>query len=121
MPMKTGLLFLAALLYAGSALPPLHAESITAQEAKKHVGENATVCGRIASERKASNSKGQPTFINLDAAYPNQIFTALVWGEDRARVGELPGEGARLCVQGVIADYKGIPQIVVRDKNQITR
>jgi hypothetical protein len=42
------------------------AQEIPATEAAKHIGENATVCGTIASEHTATSSKGTPTFINLD-------------------------------------------------------
>jgi hypothetical protein len=105
----------------GSMLAPVSAQSITAAEAAKHIGEIATVCGRVASETTATSSKGQPTFVNLDSAYPKQIFTALVWGEDRDKVGELPPEGAHMCVKGSISSYKGVPEIVVREKSQITR
>ena len=41
----------------------------------------------MASEHFAARSKGQPTFINLDAAYPHQVFTILIWDEDLRRVG----------------------------------
>jgi hypothetical protein len=109
------------ILCAWLVLAPLNAQSISTAEASKHLGENTTVCGRVASERTATNSKGQPTFINLDSAYPNQVFTALVWGEDRNKVGELPPEGAHMCVKGLITNYKGVPEIVVRDKEQISR
>jgi hypothetical protein len=77
------------------------AQSITAADAKNHIGEQATVCGKVASEHTATSSRGEPTFINLDAAYPNQIFTILVWGDDRQKVGELPREGSRVCATGV--------------------
>ena len=46
------------------------AHEIPATEAVKHVGENATVCGRIASEHTATSRKGTPTFINLDRPQP---------------------------------------------------
>jgi hypothetical protein len=103
------------------AVIPATAQSISAAEASRHIGENATVCGRVASERTATSSKGQPTFINLDSAYPNQVFTALVWGDDRNKIGELPPEGAHMCVKGPITNYKGVPEIVVKEKDQISR
>ena len=28
--------------------------------------------------------------INLDRPYPNQVFTLLIWGEDRDQVGKIP-------------------------------
>lgn len=102
------------------SLTPAGATTISAAEAKNHVGENATVCGNVAGERTATSSKGEPTFINLDAAYPNQVFTILVWGEDRQRVGALPREGSRVCAAGVIQNYRGVPEIVVRSSGQLS-
>src|SRR5271157_1658342 len=61
------------------ALLPAVAETITAADVKNHIGEQATVCGTVASEKTAMSSRGEPTFINLDSAYPNQIFTILAW------------------------------------------
>jgi DNA/RNA endonuclease YhcR with UshA esterase domain len=97
------------------------AQSITAADAKNHIGEQATVCGKVASEHTATSSRGEPTFINLDAAYPNQIFTILVWGDDRQKVGELPREGSRVCATGVIQEYRGVPEIVVRSSGQLSK
>jgi hypothetical protein len=85
------------LLLFAIALIPAKAQSISAVDAKAHIGENATVCGKVASEHTATSSRGEPTFINLDAAYPNQVFTILVWGDDRSKVGELPRVGSRVC------------------------
>jgi hypothetical protein len=58
---------------------------ITAREAKDHVGEVRTVCGKVASTHYAAGSKGQPTFLNLDEPYPGEIFTILIWGSDRSK------------------------------------
>ena len=62
--------------------------TIPATEAAKHVGEKTTVCGVVASTHYASGRKGQPTFLNLDKPYPNAIFTALIWGENRSKFNE---------------------------------
>ena len=53
-------------------------ERIAPVQAKDYVGQVATVCGKVAGVHQAMRSKGQPTFINLDAAYPSQIFTILI-------------------------------------------
>jgi hypothetical protein len=97
------------------------AQSLTTAQAKAHQGENATVCGVVASERTATTSRGEPTFINLDAAYPNQVFTILVWGNDRKNVGELPHVSSHVCAKGLITDYHGAPEIVVRSSGQLSR
>lgn len=100
-----------ALMLASSALI---AQTITTSEAAKHIGERETVCGTIAGEHTAASSRGTPTFINLDRAYPNQVFTLLIWGDDRARVGTVP-ESGRICATGLIRAYRGSPEIVLRD------
>jgi endonuclease G len=77
------------------------------------------ICGVVASERTATSSRGNPSFINLDAAYPNQVFTILVWGEDIKKVGELPPVGSHVSAKGQITDYHGVPEIVVRSSGQL--
>ena len=37
------------------------AQTLTASQAKSHEGEKSTVCGRVASERTATSSRGEPT------------------------------------------------------------
>lgn len=94
---------------------------ISAAEAKNHVGERATVCGEVASTHYAARSRGNPTFINLDKPYPDQIFTVLIWGSDRPKFGD-PEEmyrNKRICATGKIADYKGVPEIVAYEPSQI--
>jgi DNA/RNA endonuclease YhcR with UshA esterase domain len=99
-----------------------HAQSsISATEARNHVGEKATVCGEVASAKYAARSRGNPTFLNLDKPYPNQIFTVLIWGSDRAKFGD-PEQTYRdkhICVTGKISDYKGTPEMIASDPAQI--
>jgi hypothetical protein len=112
-------LAVAAMLLLWAALG--QAQTLTASQAKAHEGESATVCGKVASEKTAVSSRGKPTFINLDSAYPNPVFTILVWDDDRKNVGELPHVGSRVCVTGLIKDYRGVPEIVVRSSGQFSQ
>lgn len=97
-------------------------KNLTPSEAKEHFGETATVCGEVVSTRYAESSKGQPTFLNLDQPHPNQIFTAVIWSENRSKFGKPEDEykGKRICVSGKITAYAGQPEIVVSDPKQIT-
>ena len=94
---------------------------LTTAEAGKHVGENATVCGLVASAHFAATSRGRPTFLNLDEPYPRQIFTVLIWGSERFRFGtpERAYSNKHVCVTGTIASYRGIPEIVANAPSQI--
>ncbi len=92
--------------------------TITAAQAREHDGETATVCGVAKNEHTAATTRGKPTFIDLDSSFPYQIFSILVWDEDRPNVGELPRTGSKVCATGVINYYHGVPRIVVKNSAQ---
>jgi hypothetical protein len=99
----------------------LQVKKLTAAEAKDHIGQQSTVCGKVASTRYAATSRGKPTFLNLDKPYPSQVFTILIWGENREKFGT-PEEKYRdkqVCVTGKVTEYRGEPEIVVSDPQNI--
>ena len=98
------------------------AATLTAAQAKDHVGETATVCGTVASATFAARLNGAPTFLNLDKPYPDPLFTAVIWGTDRPkfRQPEVQYRGKRLCVTGSIKMFRGHPEIVVKEPSQIS-
>ncbi len=102
-------------------LSALAQKTLTASEAKDHIGEQATVCGKVLSTRYAESSRGRPTFLNFDQPYPNQVFTLLIWGSDRSKFGdpETSYRGKRICVTGKISDHKGVPEIVANAPSQV--
>ena len=87
---------------------------------KTTFGEKATVCGTVAGVHTANNSKGSPTFINLDESYPRQIFTILIWRDDLNKFSRSPNgwEGKKVCATGTISSYRGVPEIVAKDAAQ---
>jgi|ERR1017187_4601308 hypothetical protein len=96
------------------ALLPVMAQTISAANAKNHIGEQTTVCGLVAGKHIASQSQGTPAFIDLDKPYPSQSFTVLVWERDKRTVGNLPS-GGQLCVTGRIVQYHGGAEIVLHN------
>jgi micrococcal nuclease len=103
--------------------PVLHAQAkkLATAEAKDHIGDRATVCGKVVSTHYAKSSKGKPTFLNLDEPYPKEVFTILIWGSDREMFGTPEDEykGLRVCVTGKLRSYRGRPEIVATDRGQI--
>ena len=116
-------LLLSCLVSLATALQPQpsSAQTISAGEAKNHIGETATVCGKVVSAKYAVRTRGQPTFLNLDEPYPRQIFTVLIWGSDRAKFGEpeVTYRGKSVCVTGQIKEYRGVPEVVASEPAQI--
>jgi hypothetical protein len=110
---------LAFALLATSSL--LAQKTLTATEAKAHIGEQATVCGKVVSTAWATSSRGSPTFLNFDQPYPDQVFTLVIWGNNRSKFGdpEISYRGKRICVTGKISVFKGVPELVATDPSQI--
>lgn len=109
------------LLIALAAICTAAQTKIMAREAKDHVGETETVCGKVVSTRYAVGSKGQPTFLNLDEPYPKEIFTILIWGENRSKFAtpESKYRDENVCVTGKITSYRGTPEVVASEPSQI--
>jgi hypothetical protein len=77
----------------------------------------------VASAKFAANSRSQPTFLDLEWPHPNAVFTAVIFGDDRPKFGtpEKSLQGTRVCVTGQIRDYRGKPEMVLRDPSQLTQ
>jgi DNA/RNA endonuclease YhcR with UshA esterase domain len=97
------------------------AANIAAADAIHFVGQVTTVCGRVASAKYASETKGQPTFLNLDKPYPNHVFTAVIWGKDRGAFPYVPESmaGRHICVSGTVQLYREKAEITVSAPGQI--
>ena len=98
------------------------AASITPGEAASHVGETITVCGVVVAVTYVPEAPMAPTFLDLDQPYPNQVFTAIIFGSDRAKFGspENSLRGKAVCVTGEIFLFQGGPKMTLRDPKQLT-
>jgi len=99
-----------------------NAASITPDEAASQVGQTATVCGVVASTKYDAHLRSQPTFLDFGQPYPNEVFTVVIFGSDRAKFGtpETTFRGKRVCVTGQVRDYRGKPEIIVKDPSQLS-
>jgi DNA/RNA endonuclease YhcR with UshA esterase domain len=111
-------LVLAALLSAGVTFA---ADTLDPADAAAHIGEEATVCGEVTGAKYSDHRKRKPTFIDFGPPHPNQLFTALIWGEYRDKFDYVPESllGKTICVSGTITEYKGKAEIKVSDPAQI--
>lgn len=97
-------------------------EYITPEEAQSYIGEVKTVCGVVAGTKYAIKSKGQPTFLNLGQPYPHHVFTIVIWGSDRHKFKHRPEvyyKNKKVCVTGLITEYRGEPQIIIHAPDRI--
>jgi hypothetical protein len=90
----------------------------TPEEAAKHVGETATVTGRVDGFHQSG--KGN-IFLNMGGKYPNQAFTAFIPSGSAAQFPNAQQyDGRTVAVTGKIQLYKGKPEIIVTSPSQIS-
>ena len=102
--------------YAGAQTP------IEIKDAASHIGDSVTLCGKIYGGIFLDKVKNQPTFLNMGAAYPNQLLTVVIWGDKRKLFNYKPEEKLKnkeVCITGRIEEFKGKPQIVIQAVSQI--
>ena len=99
------------------------AADLRPEDAVRHIGETATVCGVVASAKFEANARSKPTLLDLGKAYPHAVFTAVIYVDNRCKFGtpETSRRGRRICVTGQISDYRGKPEIVLTDPSQLTQ
>ncbi|WP_395664706.1 hypothetical protein [Methylocella sp.] len=104
------------------AAPALAAACFDPHDAANHISERGCVCGVVLSSHYAATARSQPTYLNFDSRYPNEIFMAVIFGADRPKFGQ-PERlllGKRICVEGEIRLYRSKPEIIVTDPRQFT-
>lgn len=90
----------------------------SAVEAAKHVGETATVTGRVDSFHQSGKSN---IFLNMGGAYPKQAFTAFIPAGSASKFSNAQQyDGKTVAVTGKIQLYKGKPEIIVNSPSQIS-
>jgi DNA/RNA endonuclease YhcR with UshA esterase domain len=88
-------------------------------DADNYIGQKKTVEGTIVKTFKYT--KGKTIFLNFHDPYQG-YFTAIIWSSDWGKFPFAPEEyykGKEVRVTGEIIEYKGSPEIVVRDPSQI--
>lgn len=111
------LLFCVVLTTAASAQMTIKAEDIS-----QHVGDSVKICSKVFSARYFEQSKNSPTLLNMGAAFPNQLFTVVIWSEVRKQFETAPDVfflNKTVCVTGKVELFKDKPQIVLHSKEQI--
>jgi len=95
---------------------------IGSKEASHHVGDTLTVCGKLYS-KKVIPSTGM-VLLNLGGYYPNQDLTIVIKASTmklfKQPVGKL-FEPGQICVFGAVVAYKGKPEIIINNPQQIVR
>ena len=101
--------------------------TIKPEDAAKFIGQQKTVCGTVAGANHpgvgyAEGLTEQPTFLNFNKPYPNQVFTVVIQGADRGKFEKPPEmlySEKEICVTGIIQSHRGQAEIIVQEPGQI--
>ncbi len=93
---------------------------ISAKDAAKHLNEEVTVCDKIFSGKFFPSSS--LTLLDIGGFHPNEALTLVIKGDDRKKFKASPYEyfkGKSVCITGKIIDFKGKPEIVITNPEQL--
>lgn len=101
-----------------TTLPKNHFNTV---QAKLYSGKNERidVCGTVVSTKLSA--KGN-VFLNLDKAFPNQIFTVSIFKDNMSNFSYKPHEeliGKTICVSGKVTDFNGTPTMNIENEQSI--
>ena len=101
-------------------LPSAHFNTVTARTfAEFDDRVRVNICGTVVSTKLTS--KGH-IFLNLDKKFPNQIFTAAIWKDNRVNFSYEPHlelAGKCICVEGSIRMSRGTPTMDLRGEESV--
>jgi len=99
------------------ALASAFGATVSVTEVGSHVGQTVTVEGAVSGVYTARSGV---TFIDMGGPYPNNLFAAVIFSDDAARVGDVSGlTGKTVDVSGTVKLYRGKPEIIVRSRDQL--
>ena len=86
---------------------------IAVKDAASHLNETVTITSKVYSIKDV----GSMILVNVGAPFPDSPLTIVLRGDAKALAAQM--DGKTITVSGQVVDYKGKPEIVVTDKNQL--
>ena len=97
-----------------TASPPL----VQAAEVKSYVGKTVVVDAAVSGIHHARS--GSSVMLDMNGVYPSNAFTAVVFKSDLGKFSNLDAlSGKTVRISGKVKIYRGKPEIVLSDPNQI--
>jgi hypothetical protein len=97
---------------------------VSPADAKDHVGETVTVCGKVVDTKIAKYGLagyGKPVLFDLDQPEPDPIFYFVSFGSKEGGPDEVIAayKGKNVCVSGKVSSTGSKPYIMANDRSKI--
>lgn len=93
----------------------------TLETVARQVGESVVFCGKVEQVHASSKPDG-PVHLDFGGAYPDNTFGVVIFadvaGDDREKLAQR-FNGKEVRVSGTVQEYKGKPEIVLKDLKEI--
>jgi hypothetical protein len=111
---------LSALALAQGAAAP----NVPPADAKNHVGDTVTVCGKVVDTRinkYGIPDRGKPVMFDIDQPEPDSVFYFVTFGSKAGGPDEAIAayKGKSVCVTGKVTLASGKPYIMAADRTTI--
>ncbi len=93
--------------------PPVPPMPVQLKEVKDFIGQNVKVEGKVYGTK----DMGSMVLVNVGAAYPNQLLTVVLKGDAKTIASKIVGK--TIVVSGTVGDYKGKPEIIITNPDQL--
>lgn len=106
-------------LRIGNVFRPV--QEIGVGEVAKHVGDSVRFCAKVHNARYFASDANKPTILDLNSDFSRPL-NVVIREEDRKNFGNAPEilyNQKEVCITGLVQSFNNIPQIVLRNKNQI--
>jgi DNA/RNA endonuclease YhcR with UshA esterase domain len=92
-------------------------EKISAKDAADYIGDTVTVVDTV---NEVYLSKSGIYFLNMGDQFSNNAFTAVIFKSDASKFHDIKSlEGKVIEVTGRVKFYRGKPEIVVEEREQV--
>jgi hypothetical protein len=94
----------------------LSSVTVKSSSASNFIGKNVTIKGYVADVHITK----KVAYLNFDNKYPNHTFTGVIFARSFPVFDDIEMyEGKTVEITGEVSEYKGKPQIILENKNQI--
>lgn len=93
---------------------------IEAKDAAKHLNEDVNICDKVYGAKFFTSSS--LTLLDVGGSHPNEYLTLVIKAEDRKKFTTPPEDlykGKSVCITGKVIDFKGKPEIIITDPEQL--
>jgi hypothetical protein len=93
---------------------------IEAKDAAKHLNEKVSICDKVFGGKFFTSSS--LTLLDVGGNHPNEFLTLVIKAEDRKKFTTAPEDfykGKNVCVTGKVIDFKGKPEVIITDPEQL--